>query len=95
MPFEATRQAASRRSGRRSWPHELDLSHVQSDGYAFQIEVTHAAWRLGWKIEEVPITFVDRHAGTSKMSARIVREAVWRVPALALRGRPRRREQAA
>jgi dolichol-phosphate mannosyltransferase len=65
---------------------ELDLSGVKSDGYAFQIEVTHAAWRLGWKIVEVPITFVDRHAGTSKMSARIVREAVWRVPALALRG---------
>jgi dolichol-phosphate mannosyltransferase len=74
---------------------QLNLSHVRSDGYAFQIEVTHEAWRLGWKIDEVPITFVDRHAGTSKMSARIVREAVWRVPALALRGRPRRKGQAA
>jgi len=66
---------------------ELDLAHVKSDGYAFQIEVTYAAWRLGWKIVEVPITFEDRHAGSSKMSAGIVREAVWRVPWMALRGR--------
>jgi dolichol-phosphate mannosyltransferase len=73
---------------------ELDLAHVRSDGYAFQIEVTHAAWRLGWKIAEVPITFEDRHAGTSKMSARIVREAVWRVPWMALRGHGRGGEQA-
>jgi dolichol-phosphate mannosyltransferase len=74
---------------------ELDFSHVKSDGYAFQIEVTHEAWRLGWKIAEVPITFVDRHAGTSKMSARIMREAVWRVPALAFRGRAPRKEPVA
>jgi dolichol-phosphate mannosyltransferase len=66
---------------------EFDFSRVRSDGYAFQIEITYAAWRLGWKIVEVPITFVDRHAGTSKMSARIVREAVWRVPWMALRRR--------
>jgi len=64
----------------------LDLSQIHSDGYAFQIEVTHLAWRLGWKITEMPIVFEDRHAGTSKMSAHIVREAVWRVPWMALRG---------
>ena len=64
----------------------LDLSQIHSDGYAFQIEVTHMAWRLGWKITEVPIIFEDRHAGVSKMSGRIVREAVWRVPWMALRG---------
>jgi len=64
---------------------ELDLSQIRSDGYAFQIEVTHMAWHLGWKISEVPITFEDRVAGVSKMSARIVREAVWRVPWMALR----------
>jgi dolichol-phosphate mannosyltransferase len=63
----------------------LDLTRIQSDGYAFQIEVTHMAWRLGWKISEVPIVFEDRHAGVSKMSGRIVREALWRVPWLALR----------
>ena len=70
---------------------ELDLSHIHSDGYAFQIEVTHMAWYLGWKIVEVPITFVDRHAGTSKMSGSIVREAVWRVPWMTLRGLAHRR----
>jgi dolichol-phosphate mannosyltransferase len=71
---------------------ELDLAHIRSDGYAFQIEVTHLAWCLGWKIVEVTITFVDRHAGTSKMSGGIVREAVWRVPWMAMRGlaHPRR-----
>jgi dolichol-phosphate mannosyltransferase len=65
----------------------LDLSHVRSGGYAFQIEVTYMAWRLGWKIDEVPIVFEDRYAGKSKMSAKIVREAIWRVPWLAMRGR--------
>jgi dolichol-phosphate mannosyltransferase len=65
----------------------LDLSKVQSDGYAFQIEVTYMAWRLGWKIDEVPIVFEDRYAGTSKMSARIVREALWRVPWVRMRGK--------
>jgi dolichol-phosphate mannosyltransferase len=71
---------------------ELDLSQIHSDGYAFQIEVTYMAWRLGWKISEVPITFEDRVAGTSKLSGSIVREAVWRVPWMALhRRRPRTR----
>jgi dolichol-phosphate mannosyltransferase len=65
----------------------LDLSQVKCDGYAFQIEVTYLAWRLGWKIDEVSIVFEDRFAGKSKMSARIVREAIWRVPWLALRGK--------
>jgi len=64
----------------------LDLSQVHSDGYAFQIEVTYIAWRLGWKIEEVPIVFEDRYAGVSKMSTHIVREAIWRVPWLVMRG---------
>ena len=65
----------------------LDMTQVHSDGYAFQIEVTHMAWKLKWNIDEVPIVFEDRYAGKSKMSARIVREAVWRVPLIALRGR--------
>jgi dolichol-phosphate mannosyltransferase len=64
----------------------LDLSQVYSDGYTFQIEVTYMVWRLGWKIAEVPIVFEDRYAGKSKMSAHIVREAMWRVPWIALRG---------
>jgi dolichol-phosphate mannosyltransferase len=65
----------------------LDLDLIHSDGYAFQIEVTHQAWWLGWKIVEVPIIFGGRHAGISKMSGHIVREAIWRVPWMALRGR--------
>jgi dolichol-phosphate mannosyltransferase len=65
----------------------LDLSQVKCDGYAFQIEITYMAWRLGWKIDEVSIIFEDRFAGKSKMSARIVREAIWRVPWIALRGK--------
>ncbi len=65
----------------------LDLAQVRCDGYAFQIEVTYLAWRLGWKIDEVSITFEDRFAGKSKMSGRIVREAIWRVPWLVLRGK--------
>src|SRR5277367_1551256 len=64
----------------------LDLSQIRCDGYAFQIEVTYMGWRLGWKIEEVPIVFEDRYAGVSKMSPHIVREAIWRVPWIALRG---------
>jgi dolichol-phosphate mannosyltransferase len=63
------------------------LSQVRCDGYAFQIEITYMAWKLGWKIEEVPIVFEDRYAGSSKMSARIMREAIWRVPWIALRGK--------
>jgi dolichol-phosphate mannosyltransferase len=73
----------------------LDLSQVKCDGYAFQIEVTYMAWRLGWKIGEVPIIFEDRYAGVSKMSPRIVREAIWRVPWLALRGTVAARQAAA
>jgi len=57
----------------------LDLSAVESEGYAFQIEMSFRAWRRGFRIVEVPIVFVDRTAGESKMSKKIIREAVWRV----------------
>ena len=65
----------------------INLDQIQFVGYAFQIEVTYMAWRLGWKVDEVSIIFEDRFAGVSKMSYRIVYEAVWRVPWLALRGK--------
>ena len=74
---------------------ELDLSKIRSDGYAFQIEVNHLAWCLGWKITEVPITFEDRTAGVSKMSAHIVREAIWRVPWMAFHRRRLQRQEKA
>jgi dolichol-phosphate mannosyltransferase len=57
----------------------LDLGRVNSDGYAFQIEMTYKVWRLGLPIKEIPITFVDRRAGVSKMDRRIVWEAAWLV----------------
>jgi len=57
----------------------LDLDAVRSNGYSFQIELTHKLWRDGWKIAEVPIIFTDRFLGTSKMSKKIVREALWMV----------------
>jgi dolichol-phosphate mannosyltransferase len=68
----------------------LDLDDVRSNGYAFQIEMSFRAWRRGFRIAEVPIVFHDRTEGESKMSGRIVREAVWMVWRLrwwALRGR--------
>ncbi len=62
----------------------IDLSSVRSNGYAFQIEVSVRAWRKGFRITEIPIVFVDRTEGHSKMNRAIVREAVWMVPRLRL-----------
>jgi dolichol-phosphate mannosyltransferase len=62
----------------------IDLSEVRSNGYAFQIEMSVRAWRKGFKLAEVPIVFVDRTEGQSKMNRRIVREAIWIVPRLRL-----------
>jgi len=58
---------------------QIDLDAVQSDGYAFQIEMNFKAWKKGFRIGEIPIIFIDRFAGTSKMSRRIIREAIWMV----------------
>ena len=63
----------------------LDLAAIRSDGYAFQIETTWQALRRGLTVVEVPITFTDRVAGRSKLSRRIVAEAVWTVLRLRLR----------
>ena len=62
----------------------VDLSKVRSNGYAFQIEMSVRAWRKGFKLSEIPIVFVDRTEGQSKMNRAIVREAVWIVPRLRL-----------
>ena len=64
---------------RRRVLEAIDLSDVRSNGYAFQIEMTYRAWKKGFRIVEIPIVFVDRTEGSSKMSKRIVREAVWMV----------------
>ena len=54
----------------------IQLDHIQFIGYAFQIEMKFASWRLGFKLKEVPITFIDRKIGISKMSKGIIKEAV-------------------
>jgi dolichol-phosphate mannosyltransferase len=69
---------------RRSVLEALDLDGITSKGYAFQIELTYRAKRAGFSVVELPITFDDRTTGTSKMSRRIVFEAIWRVPLLRL-----------
>lgn len=69
--------------GFNGWKGEVlehvGLDRVQSNGYAFQIELKYRAWRAGYRLREVPILFTERDTGESKMSKRIVREAVWRV----------------
>ena len=57
----------------------IDLNRVKSNGYAFQIEMNFKAWKKGFNIKEIPIIFVDRVKGSSKMSKKIVREAVFMV----------------
>jgi dolichol-phosphate mannosyltransferase len=69
---------------RRAVLESIDLDAIHSKGYAFQIETTYRALRAGFRVVEVPITFVDREAGGSKMSRAIVAEAIWKVPALRL-----------
>jgi dolichol-phosphate mannosyltransferase len=63
----------------------IDLDALSAQGYAFQIETTYRVKRAGLRVQEVPITFVERRAGASKMTGAIVAEAIWRVPLLRLR----------
>ncbi|MGB2710294.1 MAG: polyprenol monophosphomannose synthase, partial [Conexibacter sp.] len=67
---------------RREVLEAIELESVRSQGYVFQIEITYRAVLAGFRVQEVPIVFRDRDAGTSKMSARIALEAMWRVPRL-------------
>ncbi len=67
----------------------IDLDDVQSNGYSFQIEMNFRVWRKGFRIKEIPIVFVDRRAGVSKMNKAIVREAmlmVWKLKWRAVKG---------
>ena len=64
---------------RRSVIETVGLSKIQSNGYSFQIELKLRAWRGGFTLREVPFVFTERDTGESKMSGRIIREAVWRV----------------
>ncbi len=75
------------RAYRRPVLDALDLPTVASQGYCFQVELAWRAWRRGYSVVEVPITFVERATGRSKMSRAIVAEALWRVTWWGLRGR--------
>lgn len=61
---------------RREVLEAINLERIRSNGYSFQIEMTHTAWKLGFRIVEVPIVFEERRSGQSKMNATIVREAL-------------------
>jgi dolichol-phosphate mannosyltransferase len=64
---------------RREVLEAIPLDQVRSNGYAFQVEMSYRAWKKGFTLGEVPIVFVDRVEGHSKMNKRIVREAIWMV----------------
>jgi dolichol-phosphate mannosyltransferase len=72
---------------RREVLEAIDLDAVESKGYAFQVEMTYRAIRLGFSVAEVPIVFHDRRDGASKMNGAIVGEAIWRLPLLRYRDR--------
>ena len=73
---------------RRSTLEMLPLERVKSDGYSFQIEMNYHCWRRKLRIKEISIMFVDREVGVSKMSRRIIFEAMWMVWALRLKRIP-------
>ncbi len=77
MPF--TDPTGGFKCFRRRALQAAGLAAVQSDGYSFQIEVTHRLWRSGFTIAEVPITFTERVEGSSKLTRHIVLEAFWMV----------------
>ncbi len=93
MPF--TDPTGGYKCFRRRALQAINLDEIRSNGYSFQIEMTHRLWRQGFKIAEVPIIFTDRIEGHSKMSRDIVREAlvmVWRLWLQnGLRRRPRKK----
>ena len=79
------------RAYRRSVLDGLALDEISSQGYCFQVDLAWQTWRQGHRVVEVPITFVERERGESKMSRKIVAEALWRVTVWGLRsGRSRR-----
>ena len=89
MPF--TDPTGGYKCFRRRALQAIKLDEVRSNGYSFQIEMTHRLWRQGFKIVEVPIVFTDRFPGHSKMSGHIVREAVLMVLRLWIQNGMRRR----
>ncbi len=92
MPF--TDPTGGYKCFRRRALQAINLEAIRSNGYSFQIEMTHELWRQGMKIVEVPIIFTDRFQGHSKMSGHIVREAFWMVWRLWFQNGLRRRPNA-
>ena len=70
---------------RRDVLEKLDLDTIRSSGYSFQIEMTYTAWKKGFRVKEVPITFVHRSMGETKITCGTIWEAIWRVWALRFR----------
>jgi len=75
------------RAYRRTVLDDLPLAEISSQGYCFQVDLAWQTWRRGFRVVEVPITFVERERGESKMSRKIVAEALWRVTLWGLRSR--------
>lgn len=73
---------------RRRVLEAIDLDSIRSNGYSFQIEMTYTAWKLNFRIRELPIIFEDRRSGHSKMNPSIIREALWLVMRLPFRPLP-------
>jgi dolichol-phosphate mannosyltransferase len=88
MPF--TDPTGGYKCFRRRALGSIDLNKINSNGYSFQIEMTHRIWREGMTVVEVPIIFTDRFQGRSKMSREIVGEAIWITWRLLLQNRFRR-----
>lgn len=88
MPF--TDPTGGFKCFRRAVLETIELDTIKSNGYSFQIEMTHHAWMDGFRVAEVPITFEERRSGMSKMSRAIVKEALWMVWKLVIRSKFRR-----
>jgi dolichol-phosphate mannosyltransferase len=93
MPF--TDPTGGYKCFRRRALEAINLDEIRSNGYSFQIEMTHKVWRQGMKVVEVPIIFTDRFVGQSKMTGNIVREALLMVWRLLFQNKLRRRPQMA
>lgn len=89
MPF--TDPTGGYKCFRRGALKIIDLDCINSNGYSFQIEITHKIWRAGLRVVEVPIVFTDRFQGTSKFSGPIVWEAIWMVWRLLFQNKIRRK----
>ena len=94
LPMNVVCDATSGFRGyRREVLETIDMRTVRSNGYSFQVEMAVRAWRLGFRIREIPITFEEHYLSSSKMSRAVVWEAIWRTPLLRFTA-PRRRRTA-